>query len=333
MANVYGPFQANKIQMGREATAGTAVPATVIWRGEFASLEDARTREIVDEQVGLIINAERSYDSRYEANCSFPATPMTFAQLPHIFEAGCQTVSPADASPKYTYSYAYPVSNTANTIKTYTIEAYNVIADDDYREMEYAHVSDFSLSMNSGESWMMSSNWVGRQLSTGSPTSLTTLLAVEEALAMKTSLKIDTLGSIGTTPVPGVLVGATIDVTTGFVPVWVGDGQLYYATVKEHAPEITFSLTLELMEATGVSVVNAERVLYEANTGRAFEITIAGSDANHSIVFEFGGKYDSIGTYTNSDGNTTVTFEGHAIYSSSDSLYFNATIANLLSSL
>jgi hypothetical protein len=39
-------------------------------------------------------------------------------------------------------------------------------------------------------------------------------------------------------------------------------------------------------------------------------------------------KYDSVGPYTNSDGNTTVTLEGHGVASATDSLATTFTITN-----
>ena len=130
----YGGWPHNKIQLGREVSSGVGVAATVIWRGPFASIEDARTVNVVDENIGLLITAERSYTSQYLARLAMPATELTFAQLPHILEAAVKTATPAGAGP-YTYTYAFPTDNSVNTIKTYTIEAYNVIADADYREM------------------------------------------------------------------------------------------------------------------------------------------------------------------------------------------------------
>ena len=46
-----------KIQIGRESTAGTAVPATEIWRGEGAG-EDQRTVVFPVEDVGYLYRTE-----------------------------------------------------------------------------------------------------------------------------------------------------------------------------------------------------------------------------------------------------------------------------------
>lgn len=334
MAQVYGAWQANKIQVGREATAGTAVAAAHIWRGDFATLEDARTRNIVEEQVGLIVNTERSYDSMVMGRLSMPATPLTFEQVVHILEAGVQTVTPS-AGPPYDYSYAMSTTNTPNTLKTYTIEAYNTVADDDMREMEYSFVEEFTLAYNGAEAWTMAANWVGRQLTDTTPTSLTTLVSVEEAIGARTKLYIDdtSTGDLATADqITGVIMGASMTVNTGWQIVPVGDGNLYFSGIKSTAPEITFEITMELEETDGTSTVATERAIYESDTVRLFRLEIDGSGTS-GMVIDWAGKYDSIGGYTNSDGNTTVTFSGHGVYSSTDSLYWETVVTNGIASL
>lgn len=328
----YGNFSANKIQLGRESTAGTAVAATTIWRGSFAMLEDARTRQIVEEQVGILAPAERSYDSQLLGRLTMPATPLTFAQVAHILEAGVKTVTPSGGGP-YTYDgYDLPTGNTPNTIKTYTIETFNNVANGDMREMEYSFVEEFNFSASAGEAWMMSATWVGRQLSATTPTSLSTLVNVSEvALLPRTKLYIDaTGGTVGSTQKTGVLMGADMTVRTGWQIVPVGDGNLYFAAIKSTRPEVTFSITLEL--ESGDTAAD-ERVIYESDAVRLFKLELDGSDVNHEMTIEWAGKYDSIGDYSNSDGNTTVQLSGHGVYSATDSLFWEAQVINQVATI
>ncbi len=48
-----------KIQLGREANAGTAVAATAIWRG-MGTIEDTREVVVAEEDVGIIMGTEWS---------------------------------------------------------------------------------------------------------------------------------------------------------------------------------------------------------------------------------------------------------------------------------
>ena len=329
----YGGYTYNKVQLGRESTPGTAVAATTIWRGAFAMLEDDRERVTVEEQVGLLAPAERSYDTKLGAKLAMPGTPLTFEQVLHILEAGVGTVTPTGTGP-YVYTYAFPTGTSVNTIKTYTIEAGNVQVPSDVHEMEYAFVTEFEFSASAGEAWEMSATWMGRQMTQTSFTGSLSLPSVEEALLPKTKLYIDASGgTIGSTQKVGVLMGASIKVSTGIQAVPVGDGNLYFVAHKFTRPEITFTLTLELEEDSGSSVVATERTAYRNNDVRLFRLDTPGSSSNRNFRLDWAGKYDQVGGYEDTDGNTTVQLEGHAVYSSADALFWQAVVTNNLASV
>lgn len=327
----YGAYTYSKLQLGKETTSGTAVSCDVIWRGPYGDIEDARTRNIVEEQVGLIAVSERSYDSQLAAMLSMPETEFTFEQAPHIFEASIGEASTGGTTGAYTYEYALPQSNTLNTLATYTIEAGNAVVTGDVREMEYSFVESFTLSGTQGEAWKISANWRGRQVSESSFTGALSLQAVEEALFSKTSLFIDaTGGTIGSTQETGVLVAASFDVTSGVVPVFTGDGQLYFTAHKFIRPTVNFTITLEL-ESTDTTV-KEERDAYEANSIRLIQLNCDGT-SNRNLTIDMAAKYDSVGTYQDDNGNTTVQLSGHAVLSTTDSEYFTVTVTNALSAL
>jgi hypothetical protein len=293
-------------------------------------LTDDRTRTIVTEQVGTGVAPERSYDSAYMGRLALPATPLTVQQFPHILEAGIGTVSPTGADP-YVYAYSFPTGTTPNTLKTYTIESFNAAVTADMQEMEYAFVESFTVAGNAGEAWTMASNWVGRQLTNSTATSLSTLVTVEELLVPRTKLYIDdTGGTVGTTQVTGTFMGATMTFNTGWAPVPVGDGQLYYADIKHTPPSITFSVTLELEDT---SVVDEERAHYAANDIRLIQFDMEGASASALCQIDMAARWDTVQAYANSNGNTTVTFDGHVVYSSADSLFCDITVTNALASL
>lgn len=322
----YSPFSNTKIQIGRESTAGTAVAATSVWRGPFSMIEDMRERQIIEEQIGSFITAERSVDTLIAAGWTQPATNLTYEQVCHILEAGCKTATPSGTGAVKTRVYNYPFSGTTvNTIKTYTIETGSATVSADVYEMEMAFVEEYEFSGKYGEAWQMSSTWKGRQMSTSTFTSSLTAPTVNDCLFNHTLLYIDASGgTLGTTQKTGVLTAASIKVKTGLMQVPVGDGALYAADYKWTQPEITFSLTLELEDG---SVVATERGIYRANGTRLFRLKAAPS-ASLQFQADWAGKYDSISDYENSDGNTTVTLEGHGVASSADSLALTFTILN-----
>jgi hypothetical protein len=323
----YGAWDHNKLQFGRETVAGTAVAATEIWRGVFSNIMDDRERVIVEENIGVLVTAERTYTSRFGATIATPATPLTFEQFPHILEAGVQTATPSGVDPAFVRTYAFPVNNSVNTIKTYTWESVNVIVTGDYREAQYCYVEEFEISGQAGEAVEMSATWRGRAVNTGAATALTTLIPVEEVLMNKCKLYLDPSGdTLGTTQKTGVFMGFNMRVRTGVVPVPVGDGSLFFAAHQFVKPEITFSLTLVL--ENGANVVSTERAAYEAEDVRLIRVEMTGSDANHLINLDFAAKWDSIDDYENTDGNTTVTLNGHAVYSQTDTLFWQCEVTN-----
>jgi hypothetical protein len=325
----YGSHSTNKIQMGRETTKGTAVAADIIWRGEPAAIEDTSVIQRVVESIGLNLNSGRTFVAQKSASLRPPPTPATFEHLPHLLAAGVEDASPSGAGP-YTYDYAPSLTATPNAVATYTIESGNAIAGDG-AEMEYSFVSALNLTGEIGGSWMMQPTWMGRQRTEAAMTGGLSVVAVEEILFGKTSLYIDaTGGTIGSTQKTGVLQKAAINLEqTGLVPLFSADGALYFTSHKWTPPRLTFSITIEL-ESGGV--VAAERAFLQSQAFRLFRLRSSGT-SNRQMTIDFAGKYTSIGDYENSNGNTVVTFNGEADYSSSDSLFFNFVIINNLSAL
>ncbi len=235
----------------------------------------------------------------------------------------------------YLRTYAYSLTSTPNAIKTYTLELGNQIATADLKKMAYAYVEEFTFTGKAGEAWEMEASWRGQQLATlAAFTTALTAPTVVDALFANTSLYIDaTGGTIGTTQKSGVLMASEIKVKTGIVYVPVGDGNLYYTAIKYTRPEITFSLTLELEQDTGTSTVAAERAIYEAGTARLLRWSIAGV-SSRSMVIDLAAKYTKVNGYENTnEGNTTVTLEGKADYSSTDALYMSIALTNKVASL
>lgn len=332
MPKVYGAFTANKTALGRESTFGTGVAASTIWRAPFSMVEDASQSQTVEENIGLMVQAERSYFTQHRGRLAMPATELTYEQFPHILEAGVDAATPS-GSGTFTRVYEYPTDNSVPTPKSYTIETYNTLADADAVEMNGSLVEEFTYEANAQEAWRMSATWFGKRPVTTTPTALTTLVSVEPAMLPLTLLYIDaTGGTVGTTQKSGVLMGAQVRVRTGLVPVPVGDGNLSHSTYKWTKPEITFSLTLELEKDTGVSVVAAERAFYRSKTVRLIRLANSGTGSK-GFTNDFAAIYDSVGDYTNSNGNTTVQISGHAAYSPADDLFWKMTVVNSVATL
>lgn len=325
----YGTFPLNKIQLGRETTAGTAVAATTVWRGPATDISDESKHEFAEEDVGTLLPTEREYVPQLGAVLAMPETELTFEQFPHVLEAGVQTATPTGSGP-YVRTYAFPAAATLNTIKTYTIETGNAGAGD-VHEMEYAFVEQFDLSGASGEAWKISSNWIGRRKTLTSFTAALSLPTVEEALFAMTSLFVDNAGgTVGTTQKLGVLMGAKVSVKTGIVTVRSADGVLYFSKHKFTRPEVTWSYTLELESDSGV--LAAERAAWVAKATRLVQFSIAGASSS-AIKINLAGRYTSFGNYQNSDGNTVVEASGQARYNAAANLFAQFIVTNGVATL
>ena len=332
MASVYGTAPYNAVQLGRESTAGTAVAATTIWRGPFGAPEDTRVRKIKEEDIGLLVSEELSYDTRLGATLAMPASELTFEQLPHILEAAIKTATPSGAGP-YTRAYALPV-DIARTIKTYTLEAGNALVAADQMEIPYAFVSEFELSGKVDEAWMMAATWMGQRWVTAAMTGSLAVPAVEVALFGNTRFYVnDSGGTIGTTQISAKLLECTIKATTGIQFVPVGDGNLYPIAHKYVKPEITFTMSYELEQDGATSFVAAERAKWQSRAGRLIRLDVPGSSAARNFRLDMFAIYDKFGAYENSDGNTSVKVEGHCGYSATDTLFFTPTVINSIASM
>lgn len=325
------PF--NLCQIGRESVAGTAVPATTIWRGLFGGFNDERTRETAEEDVGVLAPSERTYDTMLGVTAPMPETPLTFEQVLHLLEAGVQTATPTGAGP-YVYVYSYSLADTPNPIRTYTLRLGNRIAAADVRNISYALVQEMTFAGKQGEAWMMQGTWMAPRAVAGTFTASLALPAVEQAIFANTIFYLDNSGgTIGTTQKIGVLMDAEVKIEPGLTWVPVGDGNLYATAHKHGRPRVSFTISYELQQVAGVSLVAVERAAYEANALRLIRLRCAGS-AGRYFQLDMAGRYDNVSEYkTEGENNVVVTFEGHCDYSAADALFFTATVANGLATV
>ncbi len=332
MANVYGSYTYNVAQLGR----GSNVACTTIMRTPFMAPEEDRGRETAEEQIGVAMAAERSYDTLVSATMTQPEAPLTFEQFPHLLEASIQTATPTGAGP-YVYTYDVPTGDAWNAIQVYTIRAGNKLVSADVQLLPYCFVSEWTVKGEWGKVCTMESTWMGQRMTNGSFTAALTAPAVQEALFNRARFYIDASGgTIGTTQVSSVITNFEIKYTSGIVWVPAGDGNLYPIIHKHTRPEMKYTLVLELAQdpanSNASDVVN-ERTAYRNSAVRLLRIDIPGTDATRNIRFDIAAKHDKVGPYEESDGDTQVTIEGHGVYSSADALAFEVEVTNNLSAI
>lgn len=323
-----------KLQIGRETTAGTAVAATTIWRGKAAMIEDSLQVVPVDEQIGLLSGTDRTYIPFTEGKVSMPATEASFEQLPHILEAGIKTATPAQdgVGSGYVYTYAFPTTS-KNTLKTYTLEAGD---DQQEEELAYAFVEKFTLEGKSKEAVMVSADWIGQAVAPSSFTSLN-LATVETLLFQKTKLYIDAVGgTLGSTQVSNTMLGFKLDVTTGWHTKYTGDGTLNYSFIEAGMPEVLLEMTWE-HNSSAVT----EKANWRAQTARQIQLKIEGgalgtpgtSYTYKTLKINLAGKWEKFSVLGNQDGNSIVTATLRAKYNSTAALFGSLIVVNELTTL
>jgi len=324
-----------KIQLGRETTAGTEVDATTIWRGTGV-IEDDLEVIFPEEDIGYKSGVDRTYIPKKAALLELEDTPATYEQVAHLLEMGIETVEASADGSGSGYIYSYPFATTTDTAstKTYTIEGGDNTQEEQFL---YGFCTEFHLSGTANEAVMMGGTVVGRTVDTGTYTSTTPLPTVEEILFNKGKLYIDDAdGTMGTTQAQNTWREFDLSVTTGWQPVYTGDGELYFSFNKNVGAEIELTVTLEHDSTARAEVSNwrteTARQIRMSFTGSTF--TTAGTSyTNKTLNVDLVGKWEDFEPLGDADGNDTITGTFRARYNSTAAAFATITLVNDLSAV
>lgn len=318
-----------KIQLGKETVPGTKVAADIVWRGTGV-IHDNMDLVFPTEDIGMLVPAGRSYVARYEAGLTLGDNEATFEQLPHLFEMGIESVSPTtDSNGVYTYTYVMPYASTdlvsSTDLATYTIEGGDNAGEE---EFGYAFARSISLTGSAGQAVTVSAELVGRQVEPGTFTANVAIADVEEILFSKGKLYIDDVKAFpATTQISNQLLGMSLSINTGWLPVYTADGNLYFSFLKQVSPEVTLQITFE-HDTTAI----AEKVNWRAGTARIIRLTFDGT-GNRKLAIDIAGKWQSFDVLGEQDGNDIVSGTFVGMYNSTVGNIFQAAITNTLSAL
>lgn len=328
-----------KLQLGKETTSGTPVAATTIWRG-VGTLEDQRKVEWPVEDIGYISGVDRSYVPQLQGALAMDSIPATFEQLPYIMEASIKgvTTGVADGSAGTGYKYIYPLpTTTKNAINTYTIEGGD---DQEAERMEYSYIKDWKLTGQPGGALMVAANWVGRQVALNAFTGALSLPAIEEILFSKGKLFLDAVGgTIGTTQLSSTFLGLDMDYTSGWVPVYTADGNLYFSFAKSTPPALKFNVTFE-HDAAGT----ARKVDWRAGTTRQIRLQWSGSTyatpgtgtlntGLRTLRIDTAARLDKVSKLGERNGNDILTASFVSRFNATAALFCTITVTNELTAL
>ena len=77
-----------RLQIGKEAVAGTSAAATIRLRLQDAVIEDALEVQELEEQIGYIGGIDRTAVVKAFGKISLGSQPVTFQQLPYFLAIG-----------------------------------------------------------------------------------------------------------------------------------------------------------------------------------------------------------------------------------------------------
>jgi hypothetical protein len=202
--------------------------------------------------------------------------------------------------------------------------------------MRSGFVREFSLTGEQGAAWMVAATVEGQAVSTTTFTASLSYPTVETILFSKTKLYIDpSSDTIGTTQKSNTLLSAELNVTTGWVAIPTGDGNLYFSSVKRVGDEIELKITFE-HDASSVSekaswLSQSERGLRLIATGNA--LSSAGTHGTKKLTIDLYGKWVEFEPLDDQDGNSVVTGTFRCGYSTASSAKGSIAIVNELTAL
>jgi hypothetical protein len=162
------------------------------------------------------------------------------------------------------------------------------------------------------------------------------LPTVEEILFSKGTIAIDAVGgTLGATVKSSTWLGFDLKLETGWIPVYTGDGNLYFTFTKSTEPILTCDLTFEY---DGTAVAEIEN--FRTQTARQIRLkwlgaalTTAGTYTYKTFIIDLVGKWQSFSAIDEQDGNDIVTGTFKAAYNSTAGLFGRFIVVNENSSL
>lgn len=330
-----GVKKLRKMQFGPEATAGTPVAATTIWRGPVNGIEALDEIEVIQEDLASYGGANRTVKRSVGAQVVIPETPLTFEQFPWLLHAGVKAIQSGTqdgTGSGYIYTFDFPLSS-AHTVKTLTVEAGN---NQQVYEMEYSFCPEFAVRGEPDAPVMVSGILRGRQRSDSTFTAGLSVPSVDTALFNKSRLYLDPVsGSFGATQVSGGLLGFNIRVQTGWVPVVTGDGNLYFYTIEQIGWEIEVDVVFR-----HIADADTEDANWLDETARLLEIKLEGPNlqtpgtdySKKTVRFQFPGKWTKFTAIEDRDGNDIITGTFRAAYDPTAGLGPRIIVVNEMSS-
>lgn len=321
-----------KIQIGKEATRGTAVPATAKLMGEL-TMKETLSLHRPELDVGRFSRINTSEVAGRIAELSFKGGA-TFEQILYFLLMGVKgNITPTQPDGESTYLWTFsPNLEASNVPDSFTVEyGDNVKA----YESEYALASNLEISGAVDEALQLAADMFARQMTEATFTPALTDPSVESVLMNKGKLYIDDAGTgIGTTEKSSTLIAFTWRLPTGLVAKKYADGELYFSSFGEQKRGIELELTFAFN-----SNASAERANFVSQTKRFIRLEFTGSEIetsyNKKLTLDMCCLYNPDGwnTLEERDGEDIVAVTLSSVYDATWQKEFEVAVQNALATL
>lgn len=256
-----------------------------------------------EDERGHMQNRRRTLKVGEELTLIFEGDLLT-DQFMYPCQMGLKEIStPEGGSAPYTWNFQ-PSTTSQNTPSSYTFQFGDNLA---VYDVAYVTCRQIQVIGAMNEPCKIRIEYFGQNFEVGTfnPTQGNTTIdpaSTETCLTNKTKLYITTTGSAPTTEKSSTLLGFTWTYDTGYRPVIHGSSNLYFDKIIQRPPRVTCEITAEFN--TGME---AERVIYQAGTGRTFKLQI-GASGTDRVDLVWGGVYTSWEPLSQEDGLEVVRF-------------------------
>lgn len=322
-----------RIQLGKETTYGTLVPATAIFLGS-AKIHEKPTFNRPVEERALFAQQVRSYQVTEDVDFSLMGS-LSFEQAMYL---GAMSMKGGVAGLTYHTTgkgWTYPLATaSALGVDTYTCEY-----GDETQGWVATSVFGQSLTISGAYGGLVTFDLAchAQTMATQAFTAALATPTVENMVAANGTISIDTTwGGLGTTPITAALIDFSWKVDSGRKPKHFITGSKNSQGISEGRSKVEFTATLEfnagvITERTGQWLAQNTRFVELNFQGSA----IAGSMAaiNKTLKLDTALVWDDWDQNNERDGTVTVKVKGTSVYDPTGANEAQMVLYNLVATL
>lgn len=329
-----------RLQFGKESSAGTAVVATTRWRGMGAMLDDQRKIEEIEELIGIIDGADRTAVVQLIGMLNLDSTPATPEQFQYLsvlgFGGGVAGVQDGTGSD---YIYTTNIPTTAKpTAVPYTIEGGD---DFEVERMEYSVATKISVTWALGQTVKVTGALMGRQVARfGTSFTSVSIPACSELPTQQGKVYLDAIGgTYGGTQLSNTIIAGKIDYEIMWQPTFTIDGNLYFSYPSYTGHKVSGELSF--LHDTASDGSTGAMKQFRDQTPKLLRIDCIGDAvqtpgttySNKRIIFDLPIKYLNPGPLADNNGNDIYVMKFRSRYNTTAGNQGKIVVVNELTTL